>query len=49
MRDDASFFSKLTFSYPKPLLDYAMKGEICFEQYGKLSDDLKIKDKVTEM
>ena len=48
MREDASLFSKMTFSYPKPLLDQAMKGEICFEQYGELSEDLKIKEKVVE-
>ena len=44
MRRDASIFSKMTFSYPKPLLDASMKGDISFEQYGDLPEDLKMKD-----
>lgn len=46
MRQEAGLLSKLTFSYPKPLLDLAMKADICFEQYGELPEDLKVKHKV---
>jgi hypothetical protein len=49
MRQDASLLSKLTFSYPKPLLDTAMKGNICFEQYGNLPENEKIKHFVTKL
>ena len=31
MRREASLWSKMIFSYPKPLLDHAMENEICFE------------------
>ena len=47
MRKEAGLLSKLTFSYPKPLLDTAMEGDICFEQYGELPDELKIKHSMT--
>lgn len=42
MRENASFWSKLTFGYAKPLLDSSMKQQIQFEQYGELPDRLKI-------
>ena len=44
MRENESFFSKLFFSYAKPLLDSSMTQRIRFEQYGELPDRLKIKD-----
>ena len=49
MRKDASLWSKMTFSYPKPLLDAAMEGDISFAQYGELPEEMKIDDKVKEM
>ena len=42
MRDDASFLSKLFFSYAWPLLECSMESRICFEQYGDLPEHLKI-------
>ena len=43
MRESASFLSKLFFAYPKPLIDAATKEKITFEQYGIITEDLKIK------
>ena len=42
MRQDASFCSKLFFSYAWPLLETSMESRICFEQYGDLPEQLKI-------
>ena len=42
MRHDASFLSKLFFSYAWPLLECSMESRICFEQYGDLPEHLKI-------
>ena len=42
MREDASFCSKLFFSYAWPLLETSMESRICFEQYGDLPEGLKI-------
>ena len=43
MREGASFWSKLFYSYAKPLLDSSLTQDIRFEQYGELPDRLKIK------
>lgn len=42
MRENASFFEILFYTYPKPLLDSALTQQIRFEQYGDLPDRLKI-------
>ena len=42
MRENQSFWSKLTYAYAKPLLDSSMEQQIKFEQYGELPDRLKI-------
>ena len=42
MRENASFWSKLTFGYAEPLMESSMKQQIKFEQYGDLPDRLKI-------
>ena len=41
-RDKATWFSKLFFSYVKPLMDSAKAQPLRFEQYGQLPDRLKI-------
>ena len=43
MREGASFWDKLFYSYAKPLLDSSLTQDIRFEQYGELPDRLKIK------
>ena len=42
MRQDASLWDKITYSYAKPLLDSSLTQQIRFEQYGDLPEDLKI-------
>ena len=42
MREDATFFEKVFYSYARPLLESSMTQEIKFEQYGELPDRLKI-------
>ena len=42
MREQTTFFEKLTMSYAKPLLDSSQTQQIKFEQYGILPDRLKI-------
>ena len=44
MRENASFFDKLFYRYPWPLLKSSMSQEIKFEQYGDLPDRLLIKN-----
>ena len=46
MRKSAGFLSKLFFSYPWPLINAATKDKITFEQYGTISEDLRIKYEV---
>ena len=46
MRNDAGWLSKLTFSYPKPLIDAAKANDISFDQYGNLPENHKIKHEV---
>ena len=42
MREEATFFEKLFYSYARPLLESSMTQQIKFEQYGELPDRLKI-------
>ena len=42
MREDATFFEKVFYSYARPLLESSMTQQIKFEQYGELPDRLKI-------
>ena len=49
MRQSASFFSKLFFAYPRPLIDAASFEKISFEQYGIITEDLKIKYEIEEL
>ena len=49
MREDASFCSKLFFSYAWPLLETSMESKICFEQYGDLPEGLKCKHEVSKI
>lgn len=43
MRENASFFDKLFYRYPWPLLKSSLEQEIKFEQYGELPERLLIK------
>ena len=43
MREDASWLSKIFFSYSRPLLYSSLKEKISFDQYGVLPEHLKIK------
>ena len=49
LREEASWLSKIFFSYPKPLLEAAERERITFEQYGELPDHLKIKHEMEKM
>ena len=42
IRENASFWSKFTYSYIEPLLDSCLIQPICFEQYGILPERLRI-------
>ena len=42
MRENATLFEKITYSYARPLLESSMTQQIKFEQYGELPDRLKI-------
>ena len=44
MRENASFFDKLFYRYPWPLLKSSMDQQIKFEQYGDLPERLLIKN-----
>lgn len=43
MRENASFWDKLFYRYPWPLLKSSMSQQIRFEQYGELPERLQIK------
>lgn len=43
MRENASFFDKLFYRYPWPLLKSSMTQQLKFEQYGELPEHQKIK------
>ena len=42
MRENATFFEKVFYSYAWPLLESSTTQQIKFEQYGELPDRLKI-------
>jgi hypothetical protein len=43
MRENASFWDKVFYSYAKPLLESSKKEPLKFEQFGELPDHLQIK------
>ena len=49
MRQEASIWEKLFFTYAKPLLNSSMKERICFEQYGELPEHLKIEHELKKV
>ena len=49
MREEASWLSKIFFSYAEPLLYSSLKEKICFEQYGLLPEHLKVKYEVDKL
>ena len=49
LREEASWLSKIFFSYPKPLLDIAERERITFEQYGDLPEHLRIEHEIEKM
>ena len=42
MREDATFFEKVTYAYAQPLVEHNQNNKLKFEQYGELPDRLKI-------
>ena len=49
MREDASWISRIFFSYAKPLLYSSLNEKISFDQYGLLPEHLKIKYEVDKL
>ena len=49
MREDASWLSKVFFSYARPLLYSSLTQRISFEQYGLLPEHLKVKHEVEKL
>ena len=42
MREEATLFQRIFYTYAKPLLDSSMTQQIKFEQYGDLPEHLRI-------
>ena len=49
MREDSSFFDKLFWSYPVPLLESSMKEEVHWTQYGNLHPDYQVQSYVKKL